>query len=49
MELTKRVIKPKGMSDSKEEYKTVLKPLHLLCAAGESTQILQEATRIVWA
>ena len=46
MELNERVIKPKGITDSKEECKTVIKLLHLLCMTGAATQTLQEATKM---
>ena len=46
MELNERVIKPKCLTDCKEECKTVIKLLHLLCTTGAATQTLQEATRM---
>ena len=48
MELNEQVIKPKGITDSKQECKTVIKLLHILCTTGAATQTLQEATKMVW-
>ena len=46
MQLNERVIKPKAMTDKNEEFKTVVKLLHLLCTTGPATQTLQEAMKI---
>ena len=46
MELNEGAIKPKGLTDRKEECKTVVKLLNLFCATGAATQSLKEATRM---
>ena len=34
MQLNERIIKPKGMADKNQEFKRILKFLHLLCSSG---------------
>ena len=45
-QLKERVIKPKGIADPNEEWKTTLQLLQIICQSGNANQTLQEATRI---
>ena len=45
-QLNERVIKPKNMANKNEEFKRILKYLHLLCSTGPATQTLQEAMKV---
>ena len=45
MSLNESIVKPKAMADPKEEFKMILKLLHLLSTSGTAKQTLQEATR----
>ena len=46
MQLNKRAVKPKSMENKNEEFKRILKLLHLLYSSGPETQTLQEAMRM---
>ena len=45
-QLKERVIKPKGIEDPDEEWKTTLQLLQIICDSGPASQTLQEAERV---
>ena len=44
-QLMERVIKPKGIDDSKEEWKVTLQLLQIICHSGPASQTLQDSMR----
>ena len=45
-QLKERVVKPKGIEDPNEEWKTTLQLLQIICDSGPASQTLQEAARV---